>query len=94
MNSIIPVSYTHLPGSARNDAIAFGLSDKGYLGSGYNGNYLKDFYTYNPSTDSWEQIVSLGGSKRRGAACFVIDNIAYVCAGFNTYNSSIKLQNI
>lgn len=39
---------TDFPGSARNDATAFGLSDKGYIGSGYDGNYLKDFYVYDP----------------------------------------------
>lgn len=46
-------------------------------------NYLKDFYAFDPSTNSWTQIVSIGGSKRRGATSFVLDNIAYVCCGTN-----------
>ena len=60
-------SKTDYPGSARNDATAFGLSDKGYLGSGYDGNYLKDFYSYTPLTDTWEQIVSLGRQQASGS---------------------------
>lgn len=71
------------PGAARQQAVAFGVSGKGYIGAGYDGNWLKDFYAYTPSTDSWEQIVSIGGSKRQSATSFVINNIAYVCCGNN-----------
>ena len=70
-------------GTARYNAVAFALNDKGYVGTGYDKNYLKDFYRYDPGTDTWEQIVSLGGSKREDAAAFVIGNKAYVGTGRN-----------
>ncbi|MEO1262036.1 MAG: galactose oxidase [Bacteroidota bacterium] len=70
-------------GSARYNAVAFGLNDKGYVGTGYDGNWLKDFYEYDPGTDEWIQIVSLGGSKREDAVAFVIGDRAYVATGRN-----------
>ncbi|MEO0338522.1 MAG: kelch repeat-containing protein [Bacteroidota bacterium] len=68
-------------GSARYNAVAFALNGKGFVGTGYDGNYLKDFYQYLPENDSWEQIISIGGSKREAAISFVIDNKAYVGTG-------------
>ena len=63
--------------------MAFGVSGKAYIGCGDDGNYLKDFYAFNPSSNSWQQIVSIGGTKRWGATSFVLDNKAYVCCGVN-----------
>ena len=71
------------PGSARYNAVAFAEADRGYVGSGYDGNWLKDFYAYDPATDSWEQIVSIGGSKREAAAVMSIDGRHYVVTGRN-----------
>ena len=50
---------SRLPGTARYGAVAFGVSGKAYIGCGDDGNYLKDFYAFNPS-NSWQQIVSIG----------------------------------
>lgn len=72
---------TDFMGSPRYNAVGFAIGEAGYIGTGYDGNYLKDFYKYAPSTDSWEQIVSLGGSKREDAVAFVINNKAYVGTG-------------
>lgn len=69
------------PGTARYSAIAFGLEQNGYVGTGYDGNRLKDFYKYDAASGSWSQIMSIGGSKRRDAAVFVIDGKAYVFTG-------------
>ncbi|MEL7123226.1 MAG: galactose oxidase [Bacteroidota bacterium] len=68
-------------GSARYNAVAFAVNERGFIGSGYDGNFLKDFYRYTPQTDTWEQIVSIGGSKREDAVAFVIDDKAYVGTG-------------
>lgn len=69
------------PGTARYDAVAFSLNDKGYVGTGYDDNDQKDFYEYDPGTKAWTQKASITGSKRHGAVSFVIDNKAYVCTG-------------
>ena len=65
------------PGGARYDAVAFGVDGKGYVGCGYDGSFLKDFYVFDPDTDSWEQLY-FDGSKRSGASAFVIDDKAYI----------------
>lgn len=71
------------PGSGRYGAVAFGVNGKAYIGCGYDGNYLKDFYAFNPVANSWTQTISIGGTKRQGATSFVINGIAYVCCGQN-----------
>jgi N-acetylneuraminic acid mutarotase len=73
-------------GTSRSDAVSFGINNKGYLGTGYDGNYLKDFWQFDPvdgDSGSWKQIASVGGSKREGATTFTIDGKAYVCCGIN-----------
>jgi N-acetylneuraminic acid mutarotase len=44
---------------------------------------LKDFYSYDPQSNIWTQIVSIGGTKRRGASSFVINDLAYIVCGQN-----------
>lgn len=70
-------------GSARYNAVGFAISGKGYIGTGYDGNWLKDFWEYDPSKDTWRQIVSPGGQKREEAVAFVIDDKAYLGTGRN-----------
>ena len=70
-------------GSARYSAVAFSLNGLGYVGTGYDGSYLKDFWKYNPQTNAWEQSLSLFGSKRESAFSFVLGGKAYVGAGLN-----------
>lgn len=70
-------------GGGRYSAIAFAISGRGYVGTGYDGNYLKDFWAYNPTDNSWTQSVSIYGSKRESASAFVIDDKAYVACGRN-----------
>ena len=74
-------------GSARYCALSFAIGNYGYVGTGYDDNYLKDFYRYDPSSDKWvimdgtTGMNGFSGSKRRSGTSFVIDNIAYVCCG-------------
>ena len=70
-------------GGPRHSAVAFSLNNKGYIGTGYDGNYLKDIWRYDATSDSWEQTVSLFGSKREQAFSFTIDGKAYVGGGRN-----------
>jgi N-acetylneuraminic acid mutarotase len=70
-------------GSARYDAIAFSVNNKGYVGTGYDDNDLKDLWEYDPLLNKWTAKKSLEGSKRRGAIVFVIDGKAYVGTGID-----------
>jgi len=69
------------PGTARYDAIAFSIDDKGYVGTGYDDNEQKDLWEYDPGMKQWTEKSSYTGRKRRGAVVFVIDDKAYVCTG-------------
>jgi N-acetylneuraminic acid mutarotase len=57
------------------------ISNKGYVGTGFDGNNLKDMWEYNPATDTWIQKTSIGGSKRRNATTFVIGTKGYLLTG-------------
>jgi N-acetylneuraminic acid mutarotase len=73
----------------RYGAIAFSLNGKGYVGTGYSGRRLNDFYRYDPSTGEWsgfrseneQEPLDIGGSLRQDAVSFVVDNKAYVFTG-------------
>jgi N-acetylneuraminic acid mutarotase len=59
------------------------LNNKGYVGAGYDGNDLKDWWQYDPATGQWTQKVSVGGSKRSNAFAFAINDKGYVGGGIN-----------
>jgi N-acetylneuraminic acid mutarotase len=71
------------PGTPRYDAFSFAINNIGYVGGGYDGNYLNDFYAFNPADSSWTQKPSLRGDKRSAAQTFVLNNMGYVCSGNN-----------
>ena len=73
-------------GTARYGAVAFAIGNKGYVATGYDGNYLKDLWQYDPVLNQWEQKASLAGSKRMDAVAFVYNNLGYVATGVS--NSS------
>ncbi len=74
------------PGKARNSAVGFAVDGKGYIGSGYSTDeaiYLKDFWQYDPNSDTWAQIEDLPIS-RSGAFAFGIDGQGgFVGGGYN-----------
>jgi N-acetylneuraminic acid mutarotase len=59
------------------------INNLGYIGTGYDGNYMKDFWQYDPGSDTWTQKNSIGGSKRKDATCFVIGGKGYVLTGID-----------
>jgi N-acetylneuraminic acid mutarotase len=89
------------PVYARSGAVAFSTDTKGYIGTGFNGSTaLKDFYQYDPATNKWDTIRSLGGSllnpvdtfgtPRYSAIAFSINNIGYVGTGWDgTYQKDL-----
>ncbi len=74
-----------MPGVARDKAVAFSSDSKGYVGLGVNdsGDFLGDFYSYDPSTGTWETLENLpsGLTPRKDAVAFFVDGIGYVGSG-------------
>lgn len=70
--------------SGRYGAVAFTLNNFGYVGTGKDNDDKDqpDFYKYDPSTNQWNIITSIG-IKRSGAFAFVVDGKAYVGGGIN-----------
>jgi N-acetylneuraminic acid mutarotase len=74
-------------GLARGDAVGFSISDKGYIGTGYDGNErLVDFWEYDPVKNSWSQKADLPGIARNGAVGFGTDTKGYIGTGFDGRN--------
>lgn len=71
-------------GSARRHATGFSVDGKGYIGTGAKPGmswiFYKDFWEYDPITDSWTQKTDFP-SMRYGAAGFSIENKGYICTG-------------
>lgn len=73
------------PGVKRNYAVAFAANGKAYVGSGYDGTIkLKDFYCYDPATNSWSEVANeFPGTARYGAIAFGIGANGYVGTGYD-----------
>lgn len=76
--------------SPRYGAVAFSIGNKGYVGTGYNGNYLSDFYEFNPATNIWE-LKAYCPFKVREAVAFVIDGLGYITTG---EKNGVSIDNI
>lgn len=80
-------------GSGRRDATAFVISNKAYVGLGNESNaaspvLVKDFYEYNPSTDSWIKKSDFAGTSRRIAAGCSIGATGYIFGGLGATTTS------
>jgi uncharacterized delta-60 repeat protein len=73
---------TEFGGIARTDAVAFAVTGKGYIGTGWAGGaQTGTFMSYDPSTDSWTATDSYDGGVRSEAVAFVVNDKAYVGTG-------------
>ena len=71
-------------GAAREDAVGFSIGNKGYVGTGYDGDkYIKDFWEYDPATNTWSQKADFGGTARCSAVGFSIGAKGYIGTGLN-----------
>lgn len=74
-------------GPGKFGCIGFSYGGQGYLGTGYDNNdYKRSIYSYDPGTDDWDKMESLGGVNGSGlgrnmAVAFVINGKAYVGTG-------------
>lgn len=74
--------------STRSEAVGFSIGSKGYIGTGYNCstfNYVKDFWEYDPSTNTWSQKADFGGTARAEAVGFGIGTKGYIGTGENGF---------
>lgn len=73
-----------LGGAGRNEAVSFSIGQKGYIGTGFDGNERrKDFWEYDPQNDTWAQMADLGGPGRCCAAGFAIGQKGYIGTGYD-----------
>lgn len=77
------------PGQARYNSVVFIINNKAYIGTGtsentYTYTYHKDFWEYDPVTDSWQQVANFGGTSRFYATAFAINNKGYVGFGIDS----------
>ena len=57
-----------LDGIPRGNAASFTVGNKGYLGTGYDGDdYLNDFWAYDMDGNFWRQLADLPGVERSAA---------------------------
>jgi N-acetylneuraminic acid mutarotase len=67
---------------ARNSAVGFATTTKGYISTGYNGLVrLKDTYEYDPTQNTWTKKADFGGTARMDAVAFGIGTKGYVTTG-------------
>ena len=79
---------TNFPGSARSRPVAFAIGNNGYVGTGFSPTGTstnKDFWKYDPATNTWNRIKDLDSS-RYLAFGFSIGNKGYVGCGISFTN--------
>ncbi|PWL30403.1 MAG: galactose oxidase [Fluviicola sp. XM-24bin1] len=66
-------------------AAGFAIDDIGYVGTGrispQGSTLVKDFFKYDPTTNTWTQLTDFPGTGRRGAVGFAIGEYGYVGTG-------------
>jgi N-acetylneuraminic acid mutarotase len=80
---------TPLPDSARALGIGFSIGNYGYVGLGYDDRpfphqYFKDFWRFDPSSNTWTKMANFPGRASIAPATFVIGKYAYVITGGET----------
>jgi N-acetylneuraminic acid mutarotase len=76
-------SKANFEGTSRYAAVGFSIEGKGYIGTGWNESYKKDFWEYDSNLNSWTQKADFGGTAREGAVAFVINSKGYVGTGLD-----------
>ena len=84
-------SIASLPsGKERQYASGFSGNQLGFVFGGYNGtNFLNDLWQFDPISNSWIEMTPIPAVGRSGAACFVLNDTAYIIGGKTANNSAI-----
>lgn len=86
----------NMPGSGRADGTGMAIGSKGYIGTGFITGYTKDWYEFDPITNTWTQKADFGGQPIVEASCFSIGNKGYLLPApigidFWEYDPSLNL---
>lgn len=70
-------------GQNRGSSTSFVIDNKVYIGLGQGNSalYYKDWWTYDPTTETWTQLSDFIGTARHGAVGFTLDQIGYLGTG-------------
>ncbi len=72
-----------IPGDGRALVVGFSIGNYGYMGLGTdNGSDFDDLFRYDPATDTWSQMASMGLGME-SAVVFVVNDRAYVGVGYS-----------
>ncbi|MAC94104.1 MAG: hypothetical protein CMC96_01250 [Flavobacteriales bacterium] len=78
-------STTSYPGVGGRGSFATSLNGKGYVGGGANGtgtnSVQRDFWEYDPITNSWSQLANFGFGNRLGGVMHAVNNRIYAGLG-------------
>ena len=72
-------------GVPRGLAAGFSIGNYGYIGTGNNGVNYRDFWQYDPVSNSWTQKADFGGTARYYAVGFSIGTKGYMGTGASSY---------
>ena len=75
------------PGSGRYGLASFSIGNFGYAGTGWSGaggggSQYRDFWKYDPSSNTWSPVADFGGSGRYSSLSFAIGNKGYMGTGY------------
>lgn len=78
-------------GEERQYAAGFNSLEHGFIMGGFNGtDFLNDVWQYNPQTNTWTEKTALPSAGRSGAACFILNDTAYIIGGKTANNVAIN----
>lgn len=81
------VQLSELDGVPRGEAVGFAIGNKGYLGTGFDGDErLNDFWEYDVTKNTWSQMADFPGIARNGATGFSTDTKGYIGTGWDGKN--------
>lgn len=84
------IQRANFSGASRTTAASFSIGNYGYIGTGFTGVTVKDFWQYEPSNNMWTQKADFGGTARRAAIGFSIGNKGYIGTGLDLNNVYTK----
>lgn len=68
---------------SRSDAAAFSIDGKGYIALGFNGQFLKTGYQFDPVAQTWMRIADSERPARGESVSFTLNNRAFITTGRN-----------
>ena len=64
-----------------SSGVGFSLNGMGYITTGISGAITTESWSYDPTTDTWDELPVFEGSARQNASAFTFDDKAFVLMG-------------